>query len=121
MSEVQDPRQFAALCRRVAGIPTKGGHLTDNILWAFADKLERRAEKLDVGSKTLLALDTSVADGRIPPDLAALQLEPESAAHIDHIAIAWAALEALPPKQRRKVLAASAADLGYRLRRARHE
>jgi hypothetical protein len=120
MSEVQDHRQFAALCRRAAGIPTQGGHLTDNILLAFADKLERKAEKLEVGSTTPLALDTSEADGQIPPDLAELQLEPESPTHIDHVAIAWAALEALPPKRRRKVLTASAARLGYRLHRARH-
>lgn len=56
-------------------------------------------------SKTPLALDTSAAGGRIPPDLAALPLEPQSPTHIDHIAIAWAALEALPPERRRKVLA----------------
>jgi len=87
------------------GHPAQRGHLTDNVRLAFADKLERKAEKSEVESKTPLALDTSAADGRIPPDLAALQLEPHSPTDIDHVAIARAALEALPPERRRKVLA----------------
>lgn len=42
MSEVQDHRQFAALCRRAAGIPTQRGHLTETFSWPPRTNLNAR-------------------------------------------------------------------------------
>jgi hypothetical protein len=40
-------RQQASIYRRLAGMPTEGGHEEDRILRAVADKLEREAAELD--------------------------------------------------------------------------
>jgi hypothetical protein len=37
-----DPREIARLCRRVASIPTSGGHRTDRVLLDLAQELESR-------------------------------------------------------------------------------
>jgi hypothetical protein len=42
-------RKQAELCRRVASVPTKGGHHEDRVLLAVAAELERKAEALDGG------------------------------------------------------------------------
>jgi hypothetical protein len=49
VSRTAELRQKADLCRRVASVPTKGGHHEDRILLAVADELEREAEALDGG------------------------------------------------------------------------
>jgi len=43
MPKPADPRQFAALCRRLASIPTSGGHNINRVLQALASKLEYEA------------------------------------------------------------------------------
>jgi hypothetical protein len=43
MQQAIDPRQIAKLCRRLANIPTSGGHRADRVLQALADKLDREA------------------------------------------------------------------------------
>jgi hypothetical protein len=44
MQQATDPRQLAELCRRLANIPTSGGHRADRVLEALASKLDREAE-----------------------------------------------------------------------------
>jgi hypothetical protein len=43
MQQATDPRQIAKLCRRLANIPTSGGHRADRVLQALADKLDHEA------------------------------------------------------------------------------
>jgi len=43
MPQATDPGQLAKLCRRLANIPTSGGHRADRVLQALADKLDREA------------------------------------------------------------------------------
>jgi hypothetical protein len=43
MQQTSDPRQLAELCRRLASVPTSGGHRADRVLFALADKLDREA------------------------------------------------------------------------------
>jgi hypothetical protein len=40
-------RQKASLYRRMASVPTEGGHNEDRLLLAVASQLEREAEELD--------------------------------------------------------------------------
>jgi len=40
-------RQRAGLYRRVASVPTEGGHHEDRLLLAMADQLEREATELE--------------------------------------------------------------------------
>ena len=47
----REMRRKAALCRRAAAIPTKGGKRTDRRLVALAEELEREAQKLDAAAK----------------------------------------------------------------------
>ncbi len=44
-SDAADARHTAMQYRRLAGIPTSGGHRADRILLALADKLEREASE----------------------------------------------------------------------------
>jgi hypothetical protein len=37
-----DPREIARLCRRMASIPTSGGHRTDRVLLELAEELESK-------------------------------------------------------------------------------
>ena len=46
----REMRRKAALCRRAAAIPTKGGKRTDRRLVALAEELEREAQKLDAAA-----------------------------------------------------------------------
>jgi hypothetical protein len=43
MPKHADPRQFAELCRRLASIPTSGGHNIDRVLHTLASKAEYEA------------------------------------------------------------------------------
>jgi hypothetical protein len=43
MQQTTDPRQLADLCRRLANVPTSGGHRADRVLEALAAKLDREA------------------------------------------------------------------------------
>jgi len=43
MPNPADPRQIAELCRRLASIPTSGGHRADRALHVLAGKIEREA------------------------------------------------------------------------------
>jgi hypothetical protein len=43
MSTPADPRQLAKLCRRLANVPTSGGHRADRVLHALAEKLDQEA------------------------------------------------------------------------------
>ncbi len=43
MSNAADPRQIAELYRRLANIPTSGGHRADRLLQTLAEKLDREA------------------------------------------------------------------------------
>ena len=47
MSEAAQLRRKAALCRRAAGIPTKGSNLTNLLLLDIAKRLEREAAALE--------------------------------------------------------------------------
>jgi hypothetical protein len=47
MSRIAELRQRADLCRRVARVPTKGGHHEDRVLLIIADQLEREAAELE--------------------------------------------------------------------------
>lgn len=47
MPEATDPRQLAELCRRLANVPTSGGHRADRVLVALADKLDREAPSVE--------------------------------------------------------------------------
>jgi hypothetical protein len=47
MQQTSDPRQLADLCRRVANIPTSGGHRADRVLQALANQLEQEAAQAD--------------------------------------------------------------------------
>jgi hypothetical protein len=47
MAQAESLRQFAKLCRDVAGIPTTGGHHADRALLILADKLYRQAAIAD--------------------------------------------------------------------------
>jgi hypothetical protein len=47
MSKTTHFRKVADLCRRVAAIPTSGGHRADRALLALAGKLDREAAMLD--------------------------------------------------------------------------
>jgi hypothetical protein len=40
-------RRKAAVCRRLAGIPTAGGHGTDGILIRLSEQLEQEAERAE--------------------------------------------------------------------------
>jgi hypothetical protein len=44
MQQATDPRKLAELCRRLANVPTSGGHRADRVLHALAAKLDREAE-----------------------------------------------------------------------------
>jgi hypothetical protein len=37
-----NPREIARLCRRMASIPTSGGHRTDRVLLELAEELESK-------------------------------------------------------------------------------
>jgi hypothetical protein len=43
MTTAKDREQLADLCRRLASIPTEGGHCADRELLKLAEKLEREA------------------------------------------------------------------------------
>jgi hypothetical protein len=43
MQQATDPRQLAELCRRLANVPTSGGHRADRVLHALAAKLDHEA------------------------------------------------------------------------------
>jgi hypothetical protein len=43
MQQATDPRQLAELCRRLANVPTSGGHRADRVLYTLAAKLDREA------------------------------------------------------------------------------
>ena len=43
MPNPADPRQIAELCRRLASIPTSGGHRADRALHVLAGKIEHEA------------------------------------------------------------------------------
>lgn len=47
MSKATDPQRIAELCRRVAAIPTSGGHRADRALLTLAGKLDREATALE--------------------------------------------------------------------------
>jgi hypothetical protein len=47
MSNTTHFQKVADLCRRVAAIPTSGGHQADRTLLALASKLDREAAMLD--------------------------------------------------------------------------
>ena len=47
MPEVTQLRKKAELCRRLASIPTSGGHLADRALLPLAEKLDREAIKTE--------------------------------------------------------------------------
>jgi hypothetical protein len=47
MSKASHLREQAHLCRRIASIPTAGGHHEDRVLLAVADDLEREAAALE--------------------------------------------------------------------------
>jgi len=49
VSRIAELRNEATLCRRVAGVSTKGGHHEDRVLLAVAAELEHGAEALDGG------------------------------------------------------------------------
>jgi hypothetical protein len=51
VSRIAELRNKAALCRRVASVPTKGGH-HDRVLLTVAAELDREAEELDGGCTT---------------------------------------------------------------------
>jgi hypothetical protein len=47
MSKASHLREQAHLCRRIARIPTAGGHHEDRVLLAIADDLEHEAAALE--------------------------------------------------------------------------
>jgi len=59
MSKASRLREQAHLCRRIAGIPTAGGHHEDRVLLAVADDLEREAAALEESDRL-----TPIANGR---------------------------------------------------------
>jgi hypothetical protein len=51
MNKVADLRGMADLCKRMAAVPTSGGHCADRQLITLADKLDHKAAKLEVETK----------------------------------------------------------------------
>jgi hypothetical protein len=57
MHEVIELRRMANLYRRVAKIPTSGGHRADRILLALAERLDRDAEGRELSEPSTQAAD----------------------------------------------------------------
>jgi hypothetical protein len=51
MNRATDLRHMADLCKRMAAIPTSGGHRADRKLLTLADKLDHEAARLEVETK----------------------------------------------------------------------
>lgn len=47
MNKVTDLRRMADLCKRMAAVPTSGGHCADRQLLTLADQLDREAGELE--------------------------------------------------------------------------
>jgi len=60
MAKANDLRQLAQNCRRLAQIPTTGGHRADRLLLGMAARLEHEATMLD----ETVDLDDAKAGGR---------------------------------------------------------
>ena len=47
MNRATDLRRMAELCKRMAAVPTSGGHRTDRLLVTLAEQLDYEAARLE--------------------------------------------------------------------------
>jgi hypothetical protein len=60
MSKAQHLKKTADLYRRLAAIPTSGGHRADSVLLALADKLDHEARDAQAAHETEATRHTTV-------------------------------------------------------------
>jgi len=62
MKNFQDRKQLANLCRKLASVPTEGGHQADRVLLTLAEELELEIASADNGHLLKAANPSSIRE-----------------------------------------------------------